>query len=180
MLVIGPTVHVSSLLGDAPVRELLYHGFPVRLHFRLELWSTRGWFDRQLAATEWDLVTRYDSFRERFEVVRVVADSAIPLGLFRTFGEMVGEVERARNTPLAARRGMGEQYYNVVLTREALSVSDLDELQRWLRGDLSPAVRGKRNPGTALSRGARTLLSRLLGGESRTLEEQSARFTPPA
>src|SRR6185295_2409360 len=61
-------------------------------------------------------------------------------------------------------------YYNVVLDIETLSVSDLDELQRWLNGELQPAVRGKRAPLSALRRGLGTLLSRVLGGEKRHYE----------
>jgi hypothetical protein len=56
---------------------------------------------------------------------------------------------------------------------QTLDVSDLDELERWLRGEASPAVRGKRNPGTAITRGVRSLASRLLGGEVRRLEARS-------
>jgi len=36
-----------------------------------------------------------------------------------------------------------------------MSLSDLDEVERWLRGELRPAVRGQRNPGTAIGRGLR-------------------------
>jgi hypothetical protein len=67
-------------------------------------------------------------------------------------------------------------YYNVVLDVETLSVSDLDELQRWLSGELQPAVRGKRAPLSALRRGFGTLLSRVLGGEKRHYEARSGTF----
>ena len=60
---------------------------------------------------------------------------------------------------------------------QTLDVSDLDELERWLRGEASPAVRGKRSPGTALTRGVRSLASRLLGGEVRRLEAKSPAVT---
>ena len=59
-----------------------------------------------------------------------------------------------------------------------LSVNDLDELERWLRGELRPAVRGDRNPGTALERGARTLLVRVLGGERRRYAARTGKFVP--
>jgi len=57
-----------------------------------------------------------------------------------------------------------------------ISMSDLDELERWLRGELRPAVRGKRNPGTALGRGISTLATRLLGGEKRRYEQRTETF----
>jgi hypothetical protein len=50
---------------------------------------------------------------------------------------------------------------------QTLSVTDLDEVCRWLRGEVRPAFRGDRNPGTAFTRGLRSLTTRLLGGEQR-------------
>jgi hypothetical protein len=57
-----------------------------------------------------------------------------------------------------------------------LSVSDLDQLERWLRGELRPAVRGENNPLTAIGEGARTLVTRILGGERRHYEKRSGTF----
>ena len=54
-----------------------------------------------------------------------------------------------------------------------LDNTDLAEMQRWLRGEAQPAVRGKRNPGTALTNGLRTLTTRLLGGEARHYDARS-------
>lgn len=56
---------------------------------------------------------------------------------------------------------------------QTLDVSDLDELERWLNGEARPMVQGRRNPGTVLTRGLRSLASRLLGGEVRRLEARS-------
>ena len=80
--------------------------------------------------------------------------------------------------PVALRpdRKGAQYYYNVILDVETLSVSDLDELQRWLNGELQPAVRGKRAPLSALRRGFGTLLSRVLGGEKRHYEARSGPF----
>ena len=69
-------------------------------------------------------------------------------------------------------------YYNLVLDVESLSLTELDEVERWLRGELKPAVRGKKNPGTAVGRGVRTVMVRLLGGEKRRYEARSGTFRP--
>jgi hypothetical protein len=61
---------------------------------------------------------------------------------------------------------------------EALSMTDLEELNRWLRGELQPTVRGQRSAGTALTRGIRSLATRLLGGERREYSERSPSFRP--
>ena len=97
-------------------------------------------------------------------------------GEFATLAAAEEALGRPAPVRLPPRQAGDYYYYNVVLDVETLSVSDLDELQRWLRGDLQPAVRGKRDPVSALRRGIGTLLSRMLGGEKRHFEARSARF----
>ena len=77
---------------------------------------------------------------------------------------------------LKPTRSAASYYYNVALDIETLSVSDLDELQRWLNGEFQPAVRGKRAPLSALRRGFGTLLSRVLGGAKAHYEARSGTF----
>jgi hypothetical protein len=78
---------------------------------------------------------------------------------------------------MTAPRGR-RSYYNVVVDVETLALSDLDEVERWLRGELRPAVRGRRSAGTALGRGAKVLAERLLGGQTRHFEVRSETFRP--
>ena len=75
------------------------------------------------------------------------------------------------------RRGR-RYYYNARVEVEPMSVNDLDEVERWLRGELRPAVRCERNPGTALGRGLGQLLVRIVGGERRELTGRSGTFVP--
>ena len=174
----GPTIRARNVLSERYVVDLLRNGFPARLHFRVELWTTRGLFDSMLRSAEWDVLVRYDALGEQFEAVRVVGDSATPLGRFAQFAEVASELERPMRAPIKPLSRRIPMYYDVTLELEMMSVSDLDEVERWLRGELKPAVRGQRNPGTALGRGMRTLMARMLGGEMRRLEERSATFTP--
>jgi hypothetical protein len=174
----GPAVRAKNVLGERKVRDLLRNGFPARLHFRAELWTTGGTFNSRLRAVEWDVVLRRDALRDRFDAVRVVGDSVTQLGSFGEFSEVVAELERPYRPRITGDKGRGRQYYNVTMQLEMMSVSDLDEVERWLRGEFRPAVRGQRNPGTALGRGVRTLLVRMLGGESRTIETRSRTFRP--
>lgn len=173
----GPLVRVTSVLDDRDLRDLLDHGFPIRVHYRAELWSAQGWFDDLRGSWEWDLVLRQDPLRKSYQVVRLVGDQVTPLGEFTQLAAAVAAAERPYRVPLVPRRGR-RQYWNVAVDVETLSVSDLDEVERWLRGELRPAVRGERNPGTALGRGLRTLGVRLLGGEARRYEVRSETFRP--
>lgn len=74
----------------------------------------------------------------------------------------------------------GSYYYDARLEVEALTVSDLEELERWLRGELAPAIRGDRGGGLpgAIARGARQFFIRLVGLSARRYEARSATFRP--
>jgi hypothetical protein len=173
----GPLVLMSGVLAERELRDLLEHGFPLRVHYRVEMWTVAGWFDDLRGTHEWDVVLQYDPLRKSYGVARIVDDQVTPLGVFDAFDDAAQAAERPYRVPMTARKGR-RSYYSAVVDVETLSLNDLDEVQRWLRGELRPAVRGERNPGTALGRGLRTLATRLLGSESRHYETRSVTFRP--
>jgi Domain of unknown function (DUF4390) len=172
----GPLVRSLDVLTDKQMRDLLRSGFPARLRFRVELWTAGGWFNNLAGSTEWNVVVRFDPLNQRYRVARIVGDRVSLLGQFDSLADAEAAVERPYRADLAPGGDGRRYYYNVVLDVETLSLSDLDEVERWLRGELRPAVRGERNPGTALTRGLRTLFVRLLGGERRHYEQRSPTF----
>jgi hypothetical protein len=163
----GPVVVASHMLGGRKLGELLESGFPARLHFTVELWSVGGWTNDLERAVEWDVVVRRLAVENAYEVTQVVGDRPFSLGRFTQLADAAAAVARPMRAPIVAVRGSARQYYQATLSVETLSLSDLDEVERWLRGELRPAVRGERNPGTVIGRGLKTLASRLLGGERR-------------
>ena len=173
----GPLVRVVGVLDERDLRDLLDHGFPIRLHYRAELWTVAGWFNDLRGSWEWDVVIRQNAMARSYEVARLVGDEVTPLGEFSQLAAAVAAAERPYRVPLLPPRGR-RSYWNVVVDVETLSMSDLDEVERWLRGELRPAVRGRRNPGTAVGRGLKTLATRLLGGETRHYEVRSETFRP--
>jgi hypothetical protein len=173
----APRVRALRVLSDARLRDLLRNGFPARLHWRVEVWSTRGWFDDRKSAVEWDVIVRYEPLERRYEIVSIDAEgNPTPLGRTEHFANVEAIIERPQQPPILPPRRRDRVYYSVVLDVEMLSVSDLDEVERWLRGELRPAVRGQRNPGTAVTRGVRTVVAKLLGAEKRHYEGRSGRF----
>jgi hypothetical protein len=173
----GPHVRAQRVLSDSRLRDLLRNGFPARLHWKVEVWSTRGWFDDLKGTVEWDIIVRYEPLGRRYEIVHVDADgNPTPLGRTESFANVEAVIERPQEAPILPPRRRDRVYYTVALDVEMLSVSDLDEVERWLRGELRPAVRGQRNPGTAVTRGVRTVVAKLLGAEKRHYEERSVRF----
>lgn len=172
----GPVVTASGMLAGRKLQELLASGFPARLHYTVELWSVGGWVNDLERVTEWDVVVRWIALEHVYEVLQVTADHPFSLGKFALLSDAEGAVARPVRAPIVAFTASKRFYYQATLAVETLSLSDLDEVERWLRGELRPAVRGQRNPGTVLGRGVKTLASRLLGGERREYVERTPVF----
>jgi hypothetical protein len=174
----GAAVVAARLLDDSKIRELLRSGFPAAMTFRLELWRAGGLFDELENTTQWNVFVSYDPYSQQYRAARRHGNELQEdFGEFATLEAAEARIARRYEVRLLPQRAATRYYYNVVLDIESLSVSDLDELQRWLRGELEPAVRGKRAPLSALRRGFGTLLSRLLGGETRHYESRSGTFS---
>lgn len=175
----GPLVRARGVLTDPRMRELLASGFPARLSYRVELWSSERWADELHRAAEWEVQVRWRGVDEKYEVTQIVGGKSLSLGAFSRIEDAESAVERPLRVPMAAPISRRRFYYEAALEVRTLSVSDLDEVNAWLRGELQPAVRGQRNPGTALTRGVRSLTTRLLGGERREYGTRTATFRTP-
>jgi hypothetical protein len=160
-----------GLFGDPDMRELVRSGFPASLKFRLELWRSGGLFNDLETRQEWELIVQYDPSAQRYRVVRRQNGRLEDLGSFATLSTAQSVLERPLRVTLLPQREGERYYYNLALDIEALSVSDMDQLERWLRG-----VRGGTAAG-ALGSGVRTLMLRMLGGEKRHYEKRSPSFT---
>ncbi len=169
----GVTVAARNVL-DSSFVELMRNGFPTRLSFRTEMWTTGRWFNDIVDRVEWDVIVSYDLIDRTFRVARWTRQGVLPLGTYSRFADARAASEipylPQLRLPAQGRRG----YITVQVDVQTLDISDLAEMQRWLEGEARPAVQGKRNPGTALTRGLRTLVARLLGGEVRHLEARSS------
>lgn len=171
------TVAVRNVLDERPFDELLRSGFPARLHVRTELWSTGRWFNDLVDQAEWDIIVRYDVIDRSYEVARITRDRITTLGVYPRFTDARRATELPHGPALASPAPGRTSYLAVRVDVQTVALSDLDEVRRWLRGEAQPAVQGRRNPGAAITRGFRTLVSRLLGGEVRTLEARSPTFS---
>jgi hypothetical protein len=174
----APSVRSVSLITDGAMLNLIRNGFPAHLHYKLERWSTGGFFDDITAEAEWDAVVRYDALAKVFQVYRVVGKKTTALGSFSDIASAEAALDVPFVAPISLPKRGKKAYYNLILDVETLSLTELDEVEQWLRGELKPAVRGKKNPGTAVGRGVRTVMVRLLGGEKRRYEARSGTFRP--
>ena len=172
-----PLVAVRNVLEEQPFGELLRNGFPARLHIRAEVWTVGRYFDDVRGRAEWDVIVQYNVIEKSYEVARLVGERVTPLGSYLRFADARAASELAYLPSLPTPKRGQKGYILVQAELQTLDVSDLDEVERWLRGEANPAVRGKRSPASALTRGVRTLASRILGGEVRQLEARSPTMT---
>lgn len=168
-----PLVAVRNVLVERDYDELLRNGFPVRMHLRAEIWTVGRYFDDVRGRVEWDVLVQYNVVEKSYEVARLVGNRVMALGSYVRFADARAASELAYLPALPTPRRGQKGYVLVQADIQALDVSDLDEVERWLRGEGAPAVRGKRSPASALTRGVRTLASRILGAEVRKLEARS-------
>jgi hypothetical protein len=172
----GPRVSTGGVLSHGQIPELVRNGFPARVTARLELWRGGDWFDDNETTVEWDAIVGFDGVTQSYRVRRRFRNQLEDLGAYPTLAAAELALERPFRVPIAPKQTGRRYYYHLTVEVEALSLSDLDELERWLRGDLRPAVRGRRSPLAALGRGTRVLVVRVLGGEKRRFERRSPTF----
>jgi hypothetical protein len=170
-----PTVRAEHLLEDGVFDGALQNGFSVRFHFRLELWRKATLFDHLERDAEWDAVVRLDPLTGEFDLIRTGGDVEHYTAL-GTVGRALSKSFTVELLPPSAGAAT-RYYYLATLEIASLSQSELDEVERWLRGDVSPAISSRGGLSNALAVGARRLLIRLSGLPRRVLEARTATFT---
>lgn len=170
----APRITVGSVLDDRALEDAVRSGLPLRMRFRVELWRDT-WFDDLVDQGSWTSVLAYEPLEQRFLAVGAGADS---IGRYPSYADARAALEQPYTPALGPTRG-GRYYYLVYLEIETLSLSDLDELERWLRGELEPAVRRGRSVTGAIGTGLKRLLVRVLGLPARRYEARSEPFRLP-
>ena len=168
-----PRVQSTGLLADGRFVALMRSGFPLRLHYRLELWKVRtSWFDQFVRAVPWDAVARHDPLADDFVLIRTGGS----VTRYATPEELARALEIPYTVPLQPPGGGARFYFLCRLEVTTLNDTDLEELSRWLKGDVGPAVSGEGNFGDALVRGAQRVLVRIAGLPRQRLEARSPTF----
>ena len=171
----NPVVRSENLLGDDRWLTALRSGLPVRLHYRVEVWRSReGWFDRFDRQTEWDVVVRHEPLLDQYTLLTLTG-SRVQERRYATLDALTAALGFSYQVNVRPRE-RGEYYYAATLEVSTLSDTDLDELERFLEGDLGEVAQGRGGIGEALGRGATRLLLRLAGLPSLRLEGRTESF----
>lgn len=164
----SPVVVVADVLDDEALEEAVRSGLPLRMRFRVELWRDEL-FDDLVDQREWTAALAYEPLEQQF---LAGVDSLVS---YPSYDPARVALERVYLPRMAPTRG-GRYYYLAFLEIETLSLSDLEELEQWLRGQLEPAVRGSRPVTGALGSGLKRVLIRVLDLPARRYQARSDRF----
>lgn len=165
------SVRLGSILDDGGLRRALHSGLPLRVRLHVELWKDR-FFDSQRGGADWRATVVYDPLARNY---RVETSSDRTVQAVATLADVGAILSSSFAVPLRPGES-GRFYYLGVLEVETLSLSDLEELQRWLRGDLAPAVAGEEEVENAMERGVRRLVVRALGLPARRYRVRTETF----
>lgn len=172
---IAPRVRAQSLMGDGNFEGALRNGFPVRFGFHLALWRDATLFDRLVREADWDAVVVLDPVENTYQLLRTGG----AVQVLNDLPSLERELAVPFNVDLLPRPGGNDRYYYLAtLTIESLSISELEEVERWLTGDLGRAITQRGDVGNAFSRGARLALIRLSGLPRRVLSARTEMFRP--
>lgn len=108
-------------------------------------------------------------------MVRTTQPDRTELRGFNSFAAVRAAFEAGYTPGLRPRRN-GRYYYTALLELETLTLSDLAELERWLKGELQPAVSGDGSVPSAVGLGVKRLLIRVLRLPARRYEARSGWF----
>jgi hypothetical protein len=147
----------------------------VRLHYRVEVWRSRdGWFDNFDRQVEWDVVVRHEPLLDQYTLLTLVGPRRQERR-YATLDALGAALAFAYQVNVRPNE-QGSYYYAASLQVSTLSDSDLDELERFLAGDLGQTDQSGEGFGDALGRGTTRFLLRLAGLPSLRLEARSPRF----
>jgi hypothetical protein len=167
-----PIIRVGPVLADDELEHAATSGLPLRVRVRVELWKDRL-FDQLVDTTSWSTVIVHEPIGEQFFVRSLPATRGSRRASSFASARRAVESEYLLNM---RPPGRGQYYYTVSLQIETLSLSDLEELERWLQGQLQPAVSGQRSVPGAIGQGAKRLMLRILDLPERRYEARTGRF----
>lgn len=162
-------------LFDEELRDVIDDGFPVRVQLHATLWQDR-FFDDQVAEYDWRASARRDGAAESYRLEVVAGGGASPESVVApNLDALAAALRREIAVPLRPTEP-GRYYYQFELIVQSLSASDLDELERWLRGEGDEPPESDEGERGALSRGVQRLFVRALGLPSRSLQRRTDTF----
>lgn len=138
----GGKISAKLLVSDSLPSELMGYikkGVPISFEYKMELWESRaGWLDKHLDNDEVIHNIRYDTWENEYTIHSWRSDLTIESHLDedREATDLVKSSGRLKMTP---KDTVGKFYITGKLTIKTMSLSNLKEVESWLKGEISGA-----------------------------------------
>lgn len=172
--IVAPDIRAQNLLSDGIFLGAVHNGFAVRFGYRLSLWRSATLFDRLVSEATWEAVIVQNPVENRFELLQPNS----PVKTFATAAGLDSALATTYRVELLPPGPGGRYYYVASLEVESLTANEMEDVQRWLRGDAERAITGRGDVGDALTRLARVLLIKVSGLPRRSFEARTDQFRP--
>ena len=125
---------------DTLSSEIIKHiqkGVPISFVYNIELWQKRtGWFDKQVEKQKIRLRIRYDTWQKKYTVIKEAPGITVEHTL-RTMRETLELVMTTDRISFDIQDKQGSYYIVCQLKIATMSLSNLKEVESWLKGGLS-------------------------------------------
>jgi len=161
------TVYVDARFTgvfDQVLDASLRSGLPARVAIELVLWEQRsGLWDREAARGQWQVSVVFDVVEESYRVFDERGGTLLGTEDLAEVEEFVAGIELWPLCDFEDIRPEREHYLGLSFTIEPLTVEEVRDLERWLRGNVREGARLRDVPGQLVG----VLRSRLgLGGQT--------------
>jgi hypothetical protein len=171
-----PLIQTPGILRDPRWSESLQASLPLRMEFRVEIWRVRpDWFDHLERWFEWEIVVQFEPLTDEYTKSETWGGALRRQTTFGSLQELERNLELGHLIGITPARA-GEYYFTATLRLRTLNDQEMEELERFLRGD--PASDTDR--GSIWSRAIRRFLTGIGGLPYDQLENRSRRFTVEA
>jgi hypothetical protein len=165
---------------DEELDRALRSGLPARAAVELVLWEQRaGIWDREALRDQWQVSVVFDVVEEVYRVLDESGRLMLETSDLAAVEEVVAGIEFWPLCEIADIDADESHYLGVRFTIEPLSVEEVRDLERWLRGNVREGARLRDVPGQLVG----VLRSRLgLGGQTdrgRSVEFRPSQLPPP-
>ncbi|UCC79927.1 MAG: DUF4390 domain-containing protein [Candidatus Zixiibacteriota bacterium] len=138
----GGMIAAKLQVSDSLPAELMGYikkGVPISFEYKMELWESRaGWLDRRLDNKEIIHNLRYDTWENEYTILSRRSDLTIENQLEED-REATDLVKSSGLLKMTLKDTSGQFYITGKLTIKTMSLTNLKEVESWLKGEISGA-----------------------------------------
>jgi|GEM_PF-4199085 len=138
----GEEIAAKLLVSDSLPADLIGYikkGVPISFEYKMELWESRsGWLDKHVENNGVTYKLRYDTWEKEYTILTEQSDMIIENHLEKD-REATDLVKSSGLLKMKLKDTTGQFYLTGEITIKTMSLSNLMEVESWLKGEISGA-----------------------------------------